>query len=59
MPTPPSALETPTGAEEPPWVTDGGDAKWYLFDLETKKIIEDPTQIVALIRCTPETKAEA
>ena len=55
MPSPPPPSETPSETQEPAWTTDGGDAKWYLFDLETQKIIEDPTQIVGFIRCTPET----
>jgi hypothetical protein len=55
MPAPPPPLETPSETQEQAWTTDGGDAKWYLFDLETQKIIEDPTQIVGFIRCTPET----
>jgi superfamily II DNA or RNA helicase len=55
MPSPPPPLETPSETQEPAWTTDGGDPKWYLFDLETQKIIEDPTQIVGFIRCTPET----
>ena len=55
MPSPPPTQATPSETGEPVWLTDVGDTKWYLFDLETERITEDPTQIVAFIRCTPET----
>ncbi|OGG49723.1 MAG: hypothetical protein A3F84_16160 [Candidatus Handelsmanbacteria bacterium RIFCSPLOWO2_12_FULL_64_10] len=37
------------------WTEDAGNTKWYLFDLATEKIAEEPTEIVNLIRCTPDT----
>ena len=37
------------------WTEDSGDTRWYLFDVGTEKIAEDPADIVKLIRCTPET----
>jgi hypothetical protein len=41
--------------EHIPWTEDGGDTKWYLFDLTTEKITDEPTEIIVLIRCKPET----
>jgi superfamily II DNA or RNA helicase len=32
-----------------------GTTRWYLFDLDAEKILEDPGEIVACIRSTPET----
>ena len=37
------------------WTEEAGDTKWYLFDLATEKIADDPAEIVKLIRSTPET----
>ncbi len=32
-----------------------GTTRWYLFDLDAEKILDDPGEIVASIRSTPET----
>ena len=32
-----------------------GTTRWYLFDLDAEKILEDPGEIVGCIRSTPET----
>jgi len=37
------------------WTTEAGDVKWYLYDLATENVIEDPGEIIELIRSTPET----
>ena len=37
------------------WTVEAGDVRWYLYDLATEKIIEDPYEIVQHIRSTPET----
>jgi SNF2 family DNA or RNA helicase/HKD family nuclease len=37
------------------WTEGSGDTRWYLFDISTDKIAEDPVDIVKLIRCTPQT----
>ena len=45
-------------AEDPEsgeWTVEAGDAKWYLYDLATEKVIEEPTEIIEFIRSTPET----
>jgi len=42
-------------AEAKAWTIEAGDVKWYLYDLESKKILEDPYEIVRHIRCQPET----
>ena len=44
------------------WTEDAGSARWYLYDLNTEKIIEEPTEILEYIRCsrdTPITRAMA
>jgi len=37
------------------WSTDLGTAAWYLFELASGKIAEEPADIIAAIRSTPET----
>ncbi|MFH1418767.1 MAG: C-terminal helicase domain-containing protein, partial [Planctomycetota bacterium] len=37
------------------WTEEAGDTKWYLFDLATEKIADDPGDIVDLIRSGPDT----
>ena len=37
------------------WTTEAGKAGWYLYDLATGKILEQPKEIVAFVRSTPET----
>jgi hypothetical protein len=37
------------------WSEETGYTQWYLYELATEKIIEEPAEIVALIRSTPET----
>lgn len=56
------ALPAPAAAEKgsPPqeaqkWMEATGFAKWYLFDLATEKIVEEPSEMLDLIRSKPET----
>jgi len=37
------------------WTEEVGYTQWYLYDLTTKQIVEEPAEIVALIRSTPDT----
>ena len=37
------------------WNTDGGPCRWLFVDIEGRTILEEPTQIVAFIRSTPQT----
>ncbi len=37
------------------WTEEGGETKWYLHEVASGKIFEEPTEIVAHIRWTPET----
>jgi superfamily II DNA or RNA helicase len=39
----------------PLFTEDAGSCAWYLFDLATEKILDDPASIVDAIRSTPET----
>ncbi|MDZ4724440.1 MAG: helicase-related protein [candidate division Zixibacteria bacterium] len=43
------------GSEEIRWEESKGLRKWYLFDLGTEKILDEPDQILDLIRSKPTT----
>jgi Helicase conserved C-terminal domain/PLD-like domain len=38
-----------------PWTEEAGRAAWYLYDLASEKIEEEPTRIIGAIRCQPDT----
>ena len=40
---------------EPVWTHEAGDVAWYLYDLKTDNIIQEPFDIIDVIRSTPET----
>lgn len=41
--------------EEIVWSEEAGHTKWYLYDLETEKIAEEPSEIIEIIRSQPAT----
>jgi hypothetical protein len=45
----------PDDAGAYPWTEEAGRAAWYLYDLESGKIEEEPTRIIETIRCKPNT----
>lgn len=40
---------------ELPWTEDAGETKWYLYDLDDGKILEEPSDIIDKIRSKPDT----
>jgi superfamily II DNA or RNA helicase len=46
------ALPAADGGE---WTEEAGRAAWYLYDLATGQVLEDPAKIVDAIRCRPDT----
>jgi len=38
-----------------PYTEEAGETKWYLYDITLEKIIEEPTEMTSVIRCTPDT----
>jgi superfamily II DNA or RNA helicase len=42
-------------SDGPHWTEEAGFTRWYLHDLAEEKIVEEPSDIVGLIRSTPET----
>jgi HKD family nuclease/superfamily II DNA or RNA helicase len=55
MPSPPSLLHDGTLPDDQPWSVDGGATQWYLYDVETEAIENEPARIIGLIRSKPET----
>ena len=54
-PGPPTVVDggaTP-GADASGWTEDTGDRKWYLYEIATDRIVEEPTEIIDLIRSAP------
>jgi hypothetical protein len=52
--SPASAPDVPPG-DDSAWTTEAGKAGWYMYDITTGKILEQPEEIVAFIRSTSET----
>ena len=52
MPAVPAGAENADASE---WTEEAGHTTWYLYDLESKRILEEPADIVDFIRCTPDT----
>ncbi len=60
LPAPPSGLHD--GSEEPSaedWTEENGYVRWYLYDLESGNVLDEPSEIVGFIRSTPETPRRA
>ena len=38
-----------------PYTEEAGETKWYLYDIAQEKIVEEPTEIIDLLRCVPDT----
>lgn len=43
------------GEAEAEWTIGAGLTQWYYYDLAGEKILEEPTEIIELIRCRPDT----
>ncbi len=55
LPAPPADAKQKENQTADEWTEEAGDTRWYVFDLATEKIADDPGEIIELIRCTPET----
>lgn len=45
----------PSAEAQARWTEEAGPTRWYLYDLRTEKIEEEPARIIGLIRSEPET----
>jgi superfamily II DNA/RNA helicase len=55
MPAPTARLDESQREDAAAWTEEAGFARWFVYDIATEKILEEPTQIDALISCTPDT----
>ena len=55
LPSPPPIPRADTESDSEDWRVDGGTSNWYLYDLDADTILDEPTKIVDLIRCNPDT----
>ena len=55
LPAPPAETKQKEQQIAEDWTEEAGDTRWYLFDLATEKIAEDPAEIIEFVRCTPDT----
>ena len=55
LPAPSATNRDEAVNEADAWTEQAGSTKWYLYDLAAKKILEEPSEIVTLIRSTPAT----
>jgi hypothetical protein len=55
LPAPPAATKQKEDQTAEDWTEEAGQTGWYLFDLATEKIVEEPAEIIQFIRSTPET----
>ena len=51
----PVALPGGVDAKDAHWTEEAGFTKWFLYDLDTGQITDEPTAIVDIIRCQPNT----
>jgi len=55
LPAPPVQLAGESAADNSQWTEETGFTRWYLYNLADGKILEEPADIVALIRSQPDT----
>jgi len=55
LPAPPAEFKDKEKQTAEEWTEEAGHTRWYLYDLASEKIIEEPAEIIGLIRCRPET----
>lgn len=56
LPAPPAGVRD--GSEEPSaeeWTEENGYVRWYLYDLDSGDVVDEPSEIAAVIMSTPET----
>jgi superfamily II DNA or RNA helicase/HKD family nuclease len=56
LPSPPPISREGSETTEEGWVTDGGATSWYLYDLTTEVVLDEPTKIIGFIRCMPDSE---
>jgi superfamily II DNA or RNA helicase len=53
LPSPPPVPRYGSAVEAEEWTA--GATSWYLYDLDTEAVLDEPTKIVSFVRCAPDT----
>jgi SNF2 family DNA or RNA helicase len=55
LPAPTAESREQAAGEAAAWSEEAGYTRWYLYDLSTQQILEEPSEIISVIRCKPDT----
>ncbi len=55
LPAPGIAAHEGREADPATWSEENGSTAWYIYHLDSAKILEEPAEILSLIRCRPDT----
>jgi superfamily II DNA or RNA helicase len=55
LPAPPAAVKGKEQVTADEWTEDAGHTRWYLYDIASGDIIDEPSKIIELIRSAPDT----
>jgi hypothetical protein len=54
-PAPPASVAEEAEADAAGWTEEAGHTRWYLYDMATGRVVEEPSEVVDVIRCQPDT----
>ncbi len=55
LPAPPAVAQEGESRDASAWTEEAGSTRWYLYSLDSEQIIEEPAEIIDLIRSAPDT----
>jgi superfamily II DNA/RNA helicase len=55
LPSPPPIPRDSSESDAEDWSVNGGTSTWYLYDLDSETVLDEPTKIIGFIRSTPDT----
>jgi SNF2 family DNA or RNA helicase len=59
LPTPAGPAEQVAKGDENGWSVERGYTRWYLADLDSEKILQEPSEIIDFVRSNPDTPRRA
>ena len=55
LPAPPASLAEEAEVDAAAWTEEAGRTRWYLYDLGRDRVVEEPSEIIDVIRSRPDT----
>lgn len=55
LPAPTAESREQAAGELSAWSEEAGYTRWYLYELSTRQILEEPSEMIGVIRCKPDT----